>query len=230
MKFLFLLLLSLPAFAGDWKGEGEAGVIVSTGNSETQSLSARESTEYTWSANTGQFKGSFLQSKNFGRLGARRWDLGLRYEREFSRMWRAFLAETLESDTFAGYKQRYATDLGAKHWLYRIDKEFEWFAELGYRYQWENRTNGSRAKSSLVRTYTEAERIWSETASTRLWVEYLPNLSRSRDWLLNGELSSRFAISSVFAVKLSYSLKYDNEPVNAKNTDTTYTTALVAKF
>ncbi|MGE3260328.1 MAG: YdiY family protein [Bacteriovoracia bacterium] len=230
MKFFFLLLLAVPTFAAEWKNEGEAGVIISTGNSRAQSLSAKQASDYEWSANSAHVKGSFLQAKNQGQLSARRWDFGIRYERELSRMWRVFLGQSLESDRFAGYQQRYASDLGAKHWLYRVEKEWEWFAELGYRYQMENRTNGSRARDSLVRTYTEASRSWSETASSKLWLEYLPNLSRTRDWLLNGEFSSSFALNAVFAVKLAYLVRYDNEPVNAKNTDTTYTTALVAKF
>lgn len=231
MRFLFVLLLvSAPAFAQEWKNEAEAGVIVSTGNSRAQSLSGKQSSAYSWSANSVQLKSSFLQSKNLGVLSARRWGVGLRYEREVSRLWRFFWAEGVESDVFAGYKQRYASDLGAKYWIYRLEKEFEWFSELGYRYQIENRTNGQHARDSLVRTYSEAVRDWSATASSKLWVEYLPNLSNGRDWLLNAEFSSSFALNTTFALKLAYLVKYDNEPVNGKNTDTTYTTALIAKF
>lgn len=231
MKTLLLLLLCpLSSFAADWKNEAEAGVIISTGNSRAQSLSAKQASTYSWSANSLHFKSSFLQSKNLGVLSARRWDAGLRYEREVSRLWRFFLGQSVESDTFAGYKQRYASDVGGKYWIYRLEKQFEWFSELGYRYQMENRTNGQHARDSLVRSYTEAVRNWSESASSKFWVEYLPNLSNSRDWLLNSEISSSFALNNTFALKLAYLVKYDNQPVNVKNTDTTYTTSLIAKF
>ncbi|MGZ3692660.1 MAG: DUF481 domain-containing protein [Bdellovibrionota bacterium] len=232
MRYFLLLLvfISLPAMAGGWKNEDEVGVIVSTGNSRTQSLSAKQTTDYEWSSNSWHFKSSFLQSKNQGILNARRWDVGLRYEREFSHFWRAFTGETVESDPFAGYQQRYGTDIGAKYWIYREEKKFEWFTELGYRYQIENRTNGTQARDSLVRTYTEAERNWNPTASSKIWVEYLPNLSTGKAWQLNGEASSSFALYNAFSVKLAYLVKYNNSPTNAKKTDTTYTTGLLAKF
>jgi putative salt-induced outer membrane protein len=230
MKYLLLFFLAIPAFAGSWKGEGEAGVIISTGNLRAQNLTAKQATGYEWGANSGLLKSSFLQAKNQGVLNARRWDTTLRYERAVSRLWRIFLGEGLESDVFAGYQQRYGTDLGAKYWIYKIEKSFEWSTELGYRYQIENRTNGTQARDSLVRTYTQAERNWTRTSSSKIWVEYLLNLSNGKAWLLNGEFSSSFALTSIFSVKLAYLVKYNNQPTNAQKTDTTYTTALLAKF
>jgi putative salt-induced outer membrane protein len=219
-----------PAFAHEWKNESELGVVVVTGNSDTQSFNAKELTSYAWSANMFRLKGNFLQSKNRGALDARRWDAGLRYERNLSAIWSAYAGQSVESDRFAGYQQRHASDIGGKHWLYQLEKKFYWFAELGYRYQIENRTDGSKARNSILRAYTEANRDWKENFSSKVWLEYLPNLSNRRAWLFNGEASSSFALSTVFAVKIAYLLKYNNQPVNAKNTDTTYTTTLVAKF
>jgi putative salt-induced outer membrane protein len=136
----------------------------------------------------------------------------------------------VESDKFAGFMQRYNTDVGAKYWIYHQEKIWEWFAELGYRYQSEHRVTGERAKSSLIRSYTEANRQWNERVSSRLWLEYLPNLTNSDAWLLNGEFSSSFLLNSIFAVKIAYLSKYQNRPTSPKKTDATYTTSLVAKF
>lgn len=230
MKYFLLFLLSTTAIAGEWKSEDEAGVIISTGNSRTQSLSAKEKTTYEWSLNTLDSKASYLESKNEGKLSALRWDAGLRYERSLGDRWRIFLGQSVESDTFAGYRQRHASDLGARRWFVKIEKEWEWFSELGYRYQIENRTDNSHLHSNIVRIYSEVSHQWSATSSSKYWIEYLPNFSHSQDWLLNSELSSSFAITSIFALKLAYLVKYNNHPVNAKNTDSTYTTALVAKF
>jgi len=60
----------------------------------------------------------------------------------------------------------------------------------------------------------------------------VPNLTRSEAWLSNGELSLSAALSSVFAMKTGILLRYNHLPpvASAQKADTTFTTALTAKF
>lgn len=225
-----VILVLLPPARAEWKSESEAGVIVSSGNSRAQSTSVANSSSHAWEKDTLIFRGSFLQSKSQGVLSAYRWDSSLRYERSLSWLWHIFIGQGIESDRFAGFLQRYNSDLGAKYWIFRKENRFEWTVESGYRYQREHQVSGRWSHSSLLRLYSEANRSWNERVSSKGWVEYLPNLSNGRAWLLNSELSSSFLFHSVFAIKLAYLVKYQNQPISAKNTDTTYTTSLVAKF
>ncbi len=220
-----------PAALADWKSESEAGVVITSGNSTTQSLNAKSGTEYTFEKNMLRLQGSYLQAKQSGVLSALAWSLGLRYERELSQMLSVFAGQSVEGDQFAGILQRYNSDLGAKYFFYKQPKDFIWFAEGGYRYTKENAVTYSKGFQK-ARVYTEAEKNWTATTSTKLWLEYIPNFTLSDAWLFNTELSLSSAINSYFSIKTAYLVKYSNAPasISAKKTDTAFTTALVAKF
>jgi len=230
--FLIALLLALPAQA-EYKNESEAGVVIASGNSRSQSLSFKQDGKYLFGEkNTLGLKGAFLQSKSFGVLDAKRWDATLRYDRELNPSLSLFAAQGVESDRFAGFLQRYNSDIGPRYVIYREEKAWDWIAELGYRYSRERRLSGENVNKQQARLYTELSRSWSDTASSKLWVEYIPNFSNGTDWALNTELSTAAAISSYLSVKLAYLLKFVNQPAPGatQKRDTLYTTSLVAKF
>jgi putative salt-induced outer membrane protein len=231
------VLLALETFAvGDEEkkptlglhDESEVGIILLAGNSNSQSYNLKQMNYYSWGSNNLKFEVRYLNSTTNGIQTARSWALGTRFERDLGEQFGIFLAQNLESDIFAGYFQRYNTDLGGKYIL--IDsKDFDWNGELGYRFTVEN---GSRqVVQSYLRFYTITQRNWSEAFSTKFWLELLPNLTVS-DYQINSEISSHLAINKSFAIKIGYLLKFRKIPVApaTNSTDTQYTTALVAKF
>lgn len=233
MRKRLIIFAFFPLFAAaEYKNESEAGVVISSGNSRSQSLSFKQNVSSIWSRNTLGFKGNFLQSKSFGVLSAKRWDLELRYDRKLNEKLSVFAAQGVESDRFAGFLQRYNSDIGPRYRVLEIEKKWLWLAELGYRYSRERRTNGERVSKDQVRAYTEINHQWSETAATKYWVEYLPNFSNTSDWAISSELSVSAAMNAHLSVKLAYLVKYDSQPAPGAldKTDTLYTTALVAKF
>lgn len=232
-KLLVILVLagSFSAFAEDGlKNESELGVIVASGNSKIQAMNAKQSSIYGFSGNVLKGTAGYLRSKTNGVENANAWNLGLRYERALTESFNIFVAQSVDGDKFQKIRQRYNTDVGGKYSLVKTD-DLAWFAEAGYRYTKENRTDDRRNYSSL-RAYTEAEKKWSATVSTKYWLEYLPNLSESDDYQLNTELSLNAALSSIFSVKTAYLVKFDNEPATGVSykSDRLFTTALVAKF
>jgi putative salt-induced outer membrane protein len=155
----------------------------------------------------------------------------LRYERAFSETWSLFLAQGVESDRFAGFMQKYNSDLGAKH-FFRKAAALTWFGELGYRYSRERLLDSSHDNKQQARVYTEAQRAWNEAVSSKLWLEYLPNFTRWGDWELNGELSTSAALNSVLAMKVAYLAKFNHEPnpPARHQLDSLVTTSLVARY
>lgn len=83
-----------------------------------------------------------------------------------------------------------------------------------------------------ARAYTEWNHKYSETFQYRLWAEYVPNFSQSKDYLMIYEASLTSILTSMFSLKVAYKGMYDNVPavMGNKNYDYTYTTSLVAKF
>jgi len=232
MKLLIGLFLLAPLFArADFTNDAELGVIVTNGNSKTQSLSVKNQSRYTWVKNVMQFNLLGLRAENRDVLSAKNWALALRYERELSPEFNGFAAQSAEGDRFNGIRQRFNSDLGGKFYFDKREKDFLWFAEAGYRFTKENSTANVQNNFQKLRLYSEAEKYWSPTVSTKLWAEYLPNLSLSEGWLLNSEASVAAALNATFAVKTAYLLRYNNlPPVAAGKSDTGFTTSLVAKF
>lgn len=234
MKFVLIAVLAAfaaPLAHADFKNDAELGLIVTNGNTKTQSLSLKDATNYTWEKNVATFTGNFLRAEQNDALSAKNWGIGLRYEREIHALLNAFAAQQVEADRFAGIRQRYNSDLGAKYFLRKLDKDFIWFFEAGYRFTKQNNTSGTVDNFQKARVYGEAEKFWSPTTSTKLWVEFQPNFTLSRAWLLNSEASVSSALSSVFAIKTAYLVRINNlPPVAAGKTDTSFTTSLVAKF
>lgn len=223
--------LLVPLFASaDWKDESELGLMISSGNSKAQSFHVKQDTQYTFRhRNRIIFNAAFIQSKSDGILSARNWLLGLRYERDFSPQWRGFAAQNAESDPFAGFLHRYNSDLGAKVFLLHEEKKIDWFLESGYRYTREY--SPASVAYQKLRFYSEANRTWEGNSQTKLWLEYIPNLTLSRNWLLNGEFSFSVFLNQVFSLKTAYQVKYNNSPPqSALKRDELFTTSLVAKL
>lgn len=211
--------------------ESRAGIVTTSGNSKMQTYDLGQKNSYEFHANKLASKGLYLRSTSKGIESARQWTLGLRYDRILAAKWSIFLAELVEGNTYAGFKQRYSTDLGGKYYFVKEEMNI-WFAEAGYRHQRENRVMGSHHTASLSRVYSEYEHRFNSSVSGRFWVEYLQNFSVAKDRFINLEPSMVAALNTVLSVQFAYTFRYRQLPppgVQYK-TDTTTTAALIAKF
>jgi putative salt-induced outer membrane protein len=229
---LAALLLAPSAFSADgFTNESELGYVLTKGNTDIQTLNVKQSNAYTFGMNSFTFKGGYLTSKQSGTLAAQTWNLGLRYERALTDFLSMYAGQSVIADPFQSIRQRHNTDLGGKYLIVK-EETLQWFGEAGYRFTRENTTSVGSRNFHYLRAYTEAEKKWSPTVSTKYWIEYLPNLTTSTDWQLNTELSLNAMLTSIFSVKTGYLVRYDNLPATTglKKTDSVLTTALVAKF
>lgn len=231
-----LLIFSLLVFTcgvsaqAQLKNESSAGAVVTTGNSQSVSISLKQKNEYEWTKNTVKFFGDFLTASNRGVRSAYNWDLGARYERELNDEFHVFFGEKVDSDIYQNVLQRYSTDIGAKY-FFKKTEGFKWFSEAGYRFSRENYPYGFK-NFNFIRLYNEMELTFTKTNSLKWWAEYLPNITESAAYQFNTEISLSAALSEIFAVKSAYLIKYYNAPPigTAYRTDTAFTTSLVAKF
>lgn len=237
-KLLFITVLALnlsSAMAQDkspWAHESEAAIVNVDGNTKSESYSAKQKTVYTFDMNAMTAAGRYLQTKASNVETAKSWEASLRYERIFSDMWSGFLQHGAESDIYAGYVQRDNTDLGAKYFFIKSEAR-NLFSELGVRYTSTLPTGTAKKDSNTSgRLYAEYSDKITDTLSGKFWVEYLPNFKDSDAYLVNYEPSISVMISQVFSLKVAYLVKYHNKTATPteKKEDTTFTTALVAKF
>ncbi|MES3038341.1 MAG: DUF481 domain-containing protein [Bdellovibrionota bacterium] len=215
-----------------WAHESEASIVKVDGNTTSDSYSAKQKTSYRFDLNIISASGRYLQTKASGSETAKQWDATLRYERELSDLWSLFIQHGAESDPYAGYVQRDNSDIGGKYYLIKTDPE-TLFSELGVR---STKTISSVSNnvdySTSCRLYIEYSKKINESVSGKFWVEYLPNFKDSDAYLVNYEPSVSVMMNQVFSLKIAYLVKYHNLTLTAaeKKEDTTFTTALVAKF
>ena len=239
MKFLFFALAlilfqnvsAVEAVDSKITNESEAGVAVASGNTKSKNLNAKQANAYKFNSNVFKFDARFLNSFSNDLESARYLFGGLRFERELSTRFSLFVAEGFESDKFAGYYLRHLNDIGVKYSFIK-EEMFYWLVEAGYRYTIEKFNDGSHDYKNSIRAYTELEKKWNPSVSTKYFLEYVPNIKESKDYQINTELSVSAALTSVFSIKSAYLLRYDHmpAPTSTTNTDTLLTTALVAKF
>jgi putative salt-induced outer membrane protein len=229
------VFLSTQSFAADDRKEGlsnesSAGIVVTSGNSETSTLNLNQKNAWLVAKNIYKFEGLYLHTSNQGIEQSLQWSLGLRFERELSDQFNIFIAETENSDRYQGINQRYNTDLGGKYYFEK-NEALNWFSEAGYRFTRENYPYGFK-NLNFIRLYNEMERTFHKGLSAKWWFEYLPNLTQWKGYQFNSELSLAMSLTDIFALKSAYQIRYNNEPPTgvAKTTDTTFTTSLVAKF
>lgn len=239
MKFTFFALLftfcqstfALEAVESKITNESEAGVALASGNTKSKNYNVKQANAYKFDANVLKFNARFLNSFANDVESARYLFGSLRYERELSDKLSVYLSQGFESDKFAGYYLRELSDIGLK---YNIIKEemFYWLAEAGYRYTNEKLNNGTHDYKNSLRAYTEVEKKWNPSVSSKYFLEYLPSIQESKDYQINTELSVSAALTNVFSIKSAYLLRYDHlpAPTSTTKTDTLLTTALVAKF
>jgi putative salt-induced outer membrane protein len=161
---------------------------------------------------------------------AKKWDFSARYERNLSEQWSGYLGYLLESDKFAGRRQKHNTDIGGKYIFVKTEK-YDVLGEAGYRYVHQNNTDNSQDHFNAGRAYLESNYRLNATNSAKLWVEYVPNFDDSEDYNTSVEGSLTSTLSTLFSLKVAYLVKTDNQtPPGVEKSDSTFTTALVAKF
>ena len=234
MKWIVLALITTmlsSSFAADFSNESEAGIAVASGNTKSKNYNVKQANAYKFDANVLKFDARYLNSYSNNDESARYVFGGLRYERDLNESFSLFVAQGFESDKFAGYYLRHSSDIGAKYNIIKVEM-FYWLAEVGYRYTNEKLNSGSHNYKNSIRTYTELEKKWNPSVSTKYFVEYLPNIKESKDYQINTELSVSATLTSIFSIKSAYLLRYDHLPAASAttNTDSLLTTALVAKF
>ena len=228
---LLALLLSSQAFA-QLTNESELAYVQTGGNSDVQTANAKTVNIYTWPKHKFTFGGHYIYGETNNGVSARNWDANGRAEKSLSEHLSLTLGEVIEGNRFTGIKTRYNSDIGAKYYYIKSDMK-TFFSELGYRYTIEDRY------APIENTYDNKSRFYNEwnhkisaTVQYKFWLEYIPNFTDSRDYLVNGEASLTSILNSVFSLKVAYLGMYDNRPafLGFKNYDYTQTTSIVAKF
>jgi putative salt-induced outer membrane protein len=237
---LLPLLLGFSAFGAEeaafpvrpLTNETEVGIVIASGNSDTETYTARHFTAYSWDGNLAKIFGRYLLGKTSGATTAESWEVGARYERDLTPDLAVFAQYRLDRNSFAGLDLRHAIDGGGKYYFVREEGR-QFFNETGYRFTSEDRLGPTvTVDSHFVRVYFEYNRALGDLITAKIGLELLPNLSTANDYQANLEISMLASLSPIFSLKTGYLVQYRNQPagVGKKRLDSLFTTSLVAKF
>ncbi|MEM7645551.1 MAG: DUF481 domain-containing protein [Pseudomonadota bacterium] len=257
-KMIIVAAAALMAFTAQaedktgLKNESSLGYVVTGGNSESETTSFKQKSTYAWTSDILKLSGHYIQasgSVDDGAGGQRdavtaeNWSATLRFERVLTpKIFNLFVAHGWYGDRFQGVREGHSSDIGGTYFLVN-DKETQVSTDFGYRYTRELLTALPDEKVGVgrpmhpeyhyLRLFLEAKHEYSKTFAFGAWVEYTPSITDfANDQRINYSPYITSVLSDMFSLKVSYEGRYRfrTAVAGAKNTDFTFTTALLAKF
>lgn len=224
-----LLFLATPlAQAGDWKGEAAAGLLSTSGNSETQSINGKILLDYLDVKWKNSFTAVALNNGDEEGTTAERYTVGDKLDYNFTAHDYVFGAIDYEKDLFGGFRERTAETVGyGRHVLTGPvhaldaeigagarqteeqgtgDKEREAIGRLGGKYQW-----------TISETSAFAQSLKVESGASNTFSEAISELKLS-------------IVGNLFA-SVSFTARNNSEvPPDTKKTDTVTALSLSYAF
>jgi putative salt-induced outer membrane protein len=218
-----------------WKGEGELGIIQTSGNTETSNVLAQMKVSYVHSKweHVGGF--GILRSEDNDNLTAKRYDLGIQSNYELSNKRNDYLFgnAVYEEDHFSGYD--YQTVITGGYGFKPIEKKIK--DELITLLKLEA---GIGARQSRLAEEVDGNRevigrlaleFRQKVGAHSQFIQTLLTISGSDNTLSQSYTAFKVQVMDHLAVNLSFAVKHNTEvPEENKNTDTISAVTLVYNF
>jgi len=221
--------LVCPADAAQWSGQGEFGLVVSRGNSDTETLNLGLNFDRQSEKWRNSLKLTALRASDDGDLNAERYTLGYKSGYNFNEKSYLFGAFRYDQDEFSSYDYQASLAFGYGRQL--LDSETQQLSiEFGPGVRRSEPADPLQdtETNAIARLSTDYAWVISETANLTndLLVE-----AGSDNTFAENELALEVAINSRFALKLSGAVRHNTDvDPGVDKTDTLTTANLVYKF
>lgn len=215
-----------------WTGSGELGVVATSGNTETSSLSGRLEATRSWAEGTLRLTASALRAEETEterraigatpddvrivetsdtRLAAESYSAAAQYDHELTERLFAFGSTRWERDELAGIADRVSVGAGlGRIWADR--EELASRASLGVTYTREEGTSGLERDFAGLRVSWDYRRLLTETTTYTHALVVNENLEDADDLRADLLASIAVAMTERLALKVSGQVKFDNQP------------------
>jgi len=213
-----------------WSGSAGLSYLATTGNSDTSTLGFDFDLKKIPDPWGLQFTATYLKSDDNGETTAERYGAVLRGDRKLSERWSAFLSGTAGKDRFAGFDFR-GILAGGANFKALLGPKFLLSFDMGL--TWTNERRIAADDLDYLGGMAGLDFAWipREGVSLGQKLVYFPNFDEASNWRLYSETAFQSAVAGPISIKLSYEVRYQNEPVPGfKETDTTAKAALVVSF
>lgn len=239
---LILALATAPARAQEaeapedeaeprWSGSAGLAVLVTSGNTETESLGLDVQVTRKPDPWGLELKAQFQRAEDSGVRTAERYYLSLRGTRTVSERWEVYAGVSAEQDEFAGLDLRQLVEAGFVYYALTGPKHLLDF-DLGLTWTDEDRVP-PEPDTDFVGAVAGLDYTWkiSDTASLTERLIYYPNFDESDDWRVDSTTALSASLTMRWALQLSYEVRYRNQPIGDRDdTDATTKASLVLKL
>ena len=216
------------------KASAELSWVQTSGNSSGQTIGAGLEAEYTPSPLKFGLKLGYLRQEADGVESARRFNSSLRAGYLLTKQIEAFVQGNYLENKYAGIDHLTGVEVGGS-FTFLGGPVHELSADAGIGYAWESRLNLPYANDDLsyaaVRLGAKYQWNLSKTSFFREEPGILLDLAHSSNWKFYNMASINAGLTSIFSLKLGWTLAYQNQPAVGKvKTDSTTSAAIVASF
>ncbi|NMT61992.1 DUF481 domain-containing protein [Marinobacter orientalis] len=219
----------------NWEGEGELGVLITSGNTEETNTNSRLGLIYEvpeW-RHTGEFRSNFSESEDETTAEKYRAELQTDYKFEGSQY--LFLRGAYEDDRFSGFdfQSSATTGYGNRVWQRGEASFLDLSAGVGYRFNKleEPDEDGNRDDEKAIgRLAAQFDYSLSENALFRQKLSTEVGLDEN-DTITESETSLQATVVSNLSMKVAYLVQHlSDEPAGAEATDTEISLSLLYGF
>ena len=214
------------------KATGDISFVKTGGNTDVLSLGASDKIEWKTSDRfTLKHQFGWVYGETDGETSANALLTGLRGEYSLTKRVLAFVGVNYDYNMFAGVKRRFEEYAGLGFVLIDKPKDILRFdAGLSYFQEWALYTDVSN-NFLAGRFAGDYKHFFAEKAYFQQIVEFIPNFEVSDDYRLNSETALVAPLSTNFAIKVGYLVRYRGLPPDGvKKTDTVFRTGLQVTY
>lgn len=216
-SLLALFGLAQPTIAQDAKKPpateltGDISFVSVSGNTSITTLNAAE--RFIRRMDRWEFRQELgaVYGKTDGTETSNLWRAALRADYGLSELWALYALTAFDRNKFAGIESRFAEGVGAVARVIATDID-QLNVEAGFQVTQQRNLDGTRNDFNSLRGATSWKHAFSPGAYVFQSAEVLPNLEDRSDLLVNSETALVAPLSSHIGVKLSYVVRFDNQP------------------
>jgi len=223
-----ILGLAAPGAQAQWSGKGEAGLVAASGNTDSNTVSAKLGATDVYDAWKHQFDLSVLRASTSGVKSAERYTAGEQTNYKLDQHSFVFGALDYQNDKFSGFL--YQTDVaGGYGYQFYDTKKIKLSAQVGVGYRKTKDNLGDPSKGNAVGTAgMNYENAISDTTKV---LDKFSLVTGSSNTQLRNFLGLEVKMSTALALSVGLDVQRNsNPPAPKKPTDTLTTVAVVYAF
>ena len=237
LPVLALAALAAPLSAQESPAKAVAATanvsfVDAAGNTDVTTLSGDQRLEYTPAESGWKLAefASLVYGRTEGETSANALKLGARADRLIAGRLSAFGGASYERNRFAGIARRFEEIAGLAYKVLDLPKD-QLGAEAGASFTQQRNLDGVDDGFVAARAAASYRHLFTEHAWLQQLLEFLPSVEDGADRRINSETSLVAPLSARFAVKVAYTIRFDNLPEPGfEKTDRVLSTGLQATF